>query len=117
MRKLTMLLLILLLLTGIHLPTKSEAGCPLGQPKGTVRAYAMQRVYTVGEAFRTQNIGMFIYWQANRSKYYGHRQIRYLANNVPIYDGYRFREPGKKYITLKYKNKQVVYEIVVNEKK
>lgn len=90
-----------------------EAKCPLIPDSGTIEVLATNRIYKVGEAFQTENIGIFVYGDRGRYKYYGHKQLRYWANGVPISDGYRFKEPGKKNITVKYKDKQANYEIQV----
>lgn len=70
-----------------------EAKCPLIPDSGTIEVLATNRIYKVGEAFQTENIGIFVYGDRGRYKYYGHKQLRYWANGVPISDGYRFKEP------------------------
>ncbi len=90
-----------------------EAKCPLIPDPGTIEVLATNRTYKVGEAFKTENIGIFVYGDRGRYKYYGHKQLKYWANGVPISAGYRFKQPGKKNITVKYKDKQANYEIQV----
>ena len=67
----------------------------------------------MGEPFRTNDVGMHIYYAKNRSKYHGHRELKYWANGVPIHEGYRFKTPGKKTITIKYQGKQGQYDLQV----
>ena len=56
---------------------------------------------------------MNIYYAKNRSKYHGHKELQYLANGVPISEGYQFKTPGRKIITLKYQGKQGQYDLQV----
>ena len=56
---------------------------------------------------------MNIYYAKNRSKYHGHKELRYWANGVPIGEGYRFTTPGRKNITVKYQGKQGQYDLQV----
>lgn len=73
----------------------------------------MTRVYKVGEAFRTHDVGMDIYYARNRSRYHGHKELQYWANGVLIAEGYQFKTPGRKIITVKYQGKQGQYDLQV----
>ncbi|HML35294.1 hypothetical protein [Sporomusa sphaeroides] len=56
---------------------------------------------------------MHIYYAKNRSNYHGHKELKYWANGVPIGEGYIFKTPGKKTITIKYQGKQGQYDLQV----
>lgn len=112
MKKLLLLITLVLSVTLI-IPPQAEANCPLIPPPGTIEIIAEPRTYKVGEAFQTTNTGIFVYADRGRYKYYGHKQLKYWANGVPITEGYKFKSPGKKTITVKYHDKTSHYEIQV----
>lgn len=54
--------------------------------------------------------------KGGRSRYYRGNELRFWANSVPIRQGYRFKEAGKKVITVKKGNYKAVYYIRVYDR-
>lgn len=92
--------------------TASASTCPLVPPVGTVEiAGTVSYTYTVGEAFRSREVGLNIY-TSKGVQYYGDH-LEFWANGNPIKNGYKFKEVGNKEIIVKRYDKQAKYVLQV----
>ena len=93
-------------------PTTTFGDCVFSRPDGTVEVWGtMAETYTVGEAFRSKEVGLN-YYKNNSVRYYGDK-LEFWANGVPIKDGYKFTEVGQKVITVKRGDWKATYELRV----
>lgn len=114
MRKRLFCMLLVFCMTLCFLPaTALAATCPFEQPPGTAEVWGtISYTYTVGEAFRSRDVGLNIYDKNSVPHYYGDH-LEFWANGNPIEDGYKFQEVGQKVITVKRYDKQATYELQV----
>lgn len=113
LKKLLIAVLMLLVTIGTNPSFTQAASCPFSQLEGTAEISGVPSyVYKVGEAYRAREVGIIIYIR-NKTRYYSDNTVKYFANNVPIYNGYKFKEPGNKTIVLKRGKYQAQYKLKV----
>lgn len=110
-RRLSMFLLLCMII-GLTPATALADWCPMDMPDGTVEVWGtISYTYTVGEAFRSEEVGLNHY-ENKRRRWYGDH-LEFWANGEPISDGYQFQTVGNKVITVKRYDKQAQYTLQV----
>lgn len=107
-------ILILCALFLLHETTSVYAGWGTQKSRASQAGLASKpsKTYRVGEAFRASEVVLRVR-KGGRYTYYRGNDLRFWANTVPIRQGYRFKEPGRKVITVKKGNYKAVYYIYV----